>query len=68
MRCTIFFGMILFDKYYDWRTFFWEKNFFYFYVVLLKNTKKVFMINFVNFVKEGFYYKTHAYTLAHIMF
>ena len=34
--------------------FFWEKNFFYFYVVILKNTMKGFMINFVNFRKYNY--------------
>ena len=45
------FFFFFFGKYYDWRTFFWKKNFFDFYVVILKNTMKGFMINFVNFVK-----------------
>ena len=31
--------------------FFGEKNFFHFFVVILKNTMKGFMINFVNFMK-----------------
>ena len=59
VRCTLFFGMIFFGKYYDWRTFFWEKNFFHFYVVILKNTMKGFMINFVNFMK--YIYRTHRH-------
>ena len=47
----IVFGMIFFGNYYVWRTFFWEKKIFHYYVVILKNTMKGFMINFVNFMK-----------------
>ena len=46
-----FFGMIFLVNIMTGEHFFGKKNFFYFYVVILKNTMKGFMINFFNFMK-----------------